>query len=107
MHPDLESFLQDALSQVKPTSPQIGRVVVEPDYETQPDAADSNRIADQLTQFLEGQALNPDLLNTHNGQEIKIAEKDALVRKYIRRITLHTGSVEGAWIELAPPGNWI
>ncbi len=107
MHPDLESFLEDALARVTPTSSQIGRVVVEPDYEADPDAADAEPVADQLTECLQSQVLNPELLASHDGQEIKAASCEALIHKYIRRITLHAEQVKGNWIEIAPPGNWI
>ncbi len=107
MHPDLESFLEEALSRVKPTSSQIGRVVVEPDYEAGPDIADAEPVADQLTGCLQSQVLNTELLTSHDGQEIKIASSEALLHKYVRRITLHADQVEGYWIEIAPPGNWI
>ena len=107
MHPDLEFFLEQAFSRISPTSPQIGRVVVEPDYEADPDNADSIPVADQLTNCLQSQSLNPDLISAHAGQEIKLPDTEALLRKYIRRITLHADRVDGPWIEVAPPGNWI
>ena len=37
MDPQLEFFLEEAFSAVRPTSPQIGRIVVEPDYDISPD----------------------------------------------------------------------
>ena len=107
MHPDLESFLEEALARVKPTSSQIGRVVVEPDYEAEPDAADAKPVADQLTGCLRSQVLNMELLTSHDGQEIKVSSSETLILKYIRRITLHADQMDGDWIEIAPPGNWI
>jgi len=37
MNPQLEFFLEDAFNSVRPTSPEVGRVVVEPDYDVSPD----------------------------------------------------------------------
>jgi hypothetical protein len=48
-----------------------------------------------------------DSLGSPQGVDIDIAGAYRLLRKYIRRITLHADGVEGDWIEVAPPGYWI
>ena len=30
-----------------------------------------------------------------------------LLNKYVRSITLHQDKLDGSWVEVAPPGNWI
>ena len=107
MHPELEDFLESALNNVQPTSSQIGRVVVEPDYDVAPDTADSASLAQQLLACLSGQALRDGELASHDGLEVTLGDDCAVLKKYIRRITLHADSADGAWVEVAPPGNWI
>ena len=107
MHPDLEFFLEEAFQGVKQTSPEIGRVVIEPDYDVAPDSKDAGHLASELLQCLREVTLVPDALRSHDGQEVDVSGPCRLLRKYIRRITLHSDSIEGDWIEVAPPGNWI
>lgn len=104
MHPELEFFLEKAFASVQRTSPDIGRVVVEPDYNAAPDAKDADRLASELVQRLRDASVDKNALAGHEGQAI---EPSGLLQKYIRRITLHADTVEGDWIEVAPPGNWI
>ncbi|SRR5579875_1489535 len=104
MHPELEAFLEKAFASVQPTSPGIGRVVVEPDYNAEPDAKDAHRLAGELVQQLRQVSLDKNAIASHQGQTV---ETSGLLRKYIRRITLHADTVEGDWVEVAPPGNWI
>ncbi len=107
MHPELEFFLEEAFQSVAQTSPQIGRVVVEPDYEIAPEAKDAGHLASELLQCLR-EADSSGLPDTgHEGLEIEILGPYRLLRKYLRRITLHADPIEGDWIEVAPPGNWI
>ncbi|MBV9156654.1 MAG: hypothetical protein JO097_10360 [Acidobacteriaceae bacterium] len=107
MHPELESFLNSAFSSVQPTSPEIGRVVVEPDYETTPSQHDAGHLASELVQCLREQTPDPKALASHEGFEADMPGAYRLLSKYVRRITLHQDSTEGPWIEVAPPGNWI
>ncbi len=107
MHPELEDFLESAFDSVQPTSSMIGRVVVEPDYDVKPDPSCASHIAQQLSECIRNQQLVNDRLATLGGLEVTIGPEYNLLRKYLRRITLHADSVEGAWVELAPPGNWI
>lgn len=107
MHPELETFLEKAFRKVQPTSGEIGRVVVEPDYETAPAEHDGRHLVSELVQCVREQCVDPDVLATHEGFEIDIPGAYRLLAKYIRRITLHADKVDGPWIEVAPPGNWI
>jgi hypothetical protein len=107
MHPDLELFLEEALQGVEQTSPDIGRVVVEPDYDVEPDPKDAGHLASELLQCLRGAKPDKAALVGSEGQELEIPGAYRALRKYIRQITLHADPVEGSWIEVAPPGNWI
>src|SRR4051794_23477381 len=100
MHPDLEDFLESAFQSVAPTSPSIGRVVVEPDYDCAPSEQDAVHLASELVQTLQGQTESPSKLTSHQGQEIEIPGKYRLLALYIRRITLHADKAEGPWVEV-------
>ena len=107
MHPDLEFFLEKAFEGVAPTSPEIGRVVVEPDYDIAPQANDAGNVASELVQCIGEAAPDGDRLASPDGYEVDIPGVYRVLRKYVRRITLHADKVEGDWVEVAPPGNWI
>jgi len=107
MNPDLEFFLEKTIGGVAPTSPEIGRVVVEPDYDVAPDTQDADRLGIEFVRILRESKPDKAAMATLEGQEIRIPEFCPLIRKYIRRVTLHADKVEGDWIEVAPPGNWI
>jgi hypothetical protein len=107
MDPQLEFFLEDAFKAVPPTSPQIGRVVVEPDYDRTPDPKERDQLAAELVQCIQEQSPNAAELATPDGWELKFPNKYPLLRKYVRRITLHQAPTERPWVEVAPPGNWI
>jgi hypothetical protein len=107
MNPDIEFFLEEAFASLPPTSNAIGRVVVEPDYESAPAPGDPQQLRSEFTELLRGQNINDSALKSQDGLEIKIPNNYQLLSKYIRRITLHADSVEGDWVEVAPPGYWI
>jgi hypothetical protein len=107
MDPQLDFFLECALGPVQPTSPEIGRVVVEPDYDVSPVQADAVPLAEELTRCIREQSADSAALATREGFAVDIPERYPLLRKYIRSITLHQDRAEGAWVEVAPPGNWI
>jgi hypothetical protein len=107
MHPELEFFLESAFSSIQPGSEKIGRVVVEPDYNMKPDRNDAGDLSQQLTECLRDRPLTEAALGSFDGLEVRIPGECTTLKKYIRRITLHADPVEGAWIEVAPPGNWI
>jgi hypothetical protein len=107
MHPDLEFFLEDAFKSVRQTSSEVGRVVVEPDYDVAPEPNDAGPLANELVQCLCKTSINKDALSSHGGFDITVPSAYRVLGKYIRRITLHADGVEGEWIEVDPPGNWI
>ncbi len=107
MHPELEDFLENALGAVQPVAQGIGRVVVEPDYDVAPANDEGSKLATELAGCIRGQRTDLLALQSPQGFEAEIAAKYGLLKKYIRRITLHADSVEGPWVEVAPPGNWI
>ena len=107
MDPQLESFLEDAFKSVKSTSPEIGRAVVEPDYDVSPDPRERDQLARELVQCIHEHPITADELAMPEGANIEIPGKFPLLRKYIRSITLHRTPTEQPWIEVAPPGNWI
>ena len=107
MNPEIEFFLEKAFGSVQPTSAEIGRVVVEPDYEVSPSQRDAGHLASELIQCVQEQTLDPAALSSHDGLEIEIPGGYRLLKKYVRRITLHQDKPDGAWVEVAPPGNWI
>lgn len=107
MDPQLEFFLEDAFKSIQPTSPQIGRVVVEPDYDVSPVPQDRGELSHQLTRFLQEQSPDLAAVASPRGYEIRIPRKYRVLAKYLRQITLHGERVSGPWVEVAPPGNWI
>jgi hypothetical protein len=107
MDPRLEPFLEDALDGVKATSSRIGRVVVEPDYDVSPVDGDADAIANELRELIQRQSPDPAALASPEGYQVHIPEDCPVLAKYIRAITLHQDTVEGSWVEVAPPGNWI
>jgi hypothetical protein len=107
MHVELEDFLESAFDPIQPSSSKIGRVVVEPDYDVQPDPSCASHIAQQLSDCIRNQPLTGDRLAARNGLEATIGPEYDLLRKYLRRITLFADPLEGPWVEVAPPGNWI
>lgn len=107
MDPGLEAFLEDALESVQPISSGIGRVVVEPDYNNSPLESDGPVLAQQLRELIQRQSPDAASLASSEGYEVDIPSECRILAKYIRSITLHQDRVEGSWVEVAPPGNWI
>jgi hypothetical protein len=107
MNPDLEIFLEGTFGKIQPTSAMIGRVVVEPDYDVTQSASDAEQLTSELAELLGSQTPSKESLNTLHGWEVTIPEKYSLLASYLLRITLHSNKVEGPWVEVAPPGNWI
>lgn len=107
MNPNLEEFLESAFSSIKPTSDAIGRVVVEPDYDSGVMAEDGPQLRSEFLELLNAQNVDGNALKSYDGFEVKIPDRYKLLSKYIRRLTFHADSVEGDWVEVAPPGNWI
>lgn len=107
MNPDLEFFLQNAFTGIEPLSAQVGRVVVEPDYNRSFTPEDASPLRDELTEFLGSQKPTEKDLRSYDGFETKIGTNYSLLQKYVRRISLHADAADGDWIEVMPPGNWI
>src|SRR5438105_1737542 len=107
MDPQLEFFLEDAFKSVQPTSPEIGRVVVEPDYDMTPDQKERDQLAAELNSCIQEHSPKTTDLAARHGFELKIPSKYPLLSKYVRSITLHQAPMERPWVEVAPPGNWI
>lgn len=107
MNPDLEFFLESAFENIKQSLANVGRVVVEPLYDVEYSEIDKQELAAQLNKLLQSQKVDLVAVSTTDGQPLAIPGDLMLLRKYIRSVTLHAEPVEGAWIEVAPPGNWI
>ena len=107
MNLELESFLDEAFKSIQPLWKEVGRVVVEPDYEAEHGPQDGPKVAQELAELLNEQSPEPAAVGSHDGQEIQISDRYPLIAKFIRSITLHHEHLEGSWIEVAPPGNWI
>lgn len=107
MHPELEDFLEDALTDIRTKSPEVGRVVVEPDYEVAPADGDARLLQQQLGELLDRQSPDAAALASPQGFQVHFPEDCPIIAKYFRSITLHRDSVEGSLVEVAPPGNWI
>jgi hypothetical protein len=107
LDPQLEFFLEEAFRSVRPTSSQIGRVVIEPDYDISPDQQERDQLADELVRCIQEQSPNATDLVSPQGWELKIPTKYPLLTKYLRSVTLHQAPTERPWVEVAPPGNWI
>lgn len=98
MHPDLEFFLEDAFDPIQPSVPGIGRVIVEPDYDAEPDASEAEALRSELIEFVQGHPASGD---------VKVPAGHGVLSKYVRRLTLKKDALHGSWVEVAPPGNWI
>ena len=107
MHPDLEPFLEDAFCSIQPTSDAIGRIVVEPDYDVEAQPSDAQALAAELQRYLETISYDAAQVAQPLGLEMEIPSQYGLLKKYIRQVTLHGNRIDGPWIEVAPPGNWI
>ncbi len=107
MNPELEFFLEEAFGSVNSTSLEIGRVVVEPDYDKSPDPQDREPLVTELVRCIQRESPNIAELASPQGWEVKMLGRYSILAKYMRRVTLHKGPSERPWIEVAPPGNWI
>jgi hypothetical protein len=107
MNPDIEDFLNAAFQNVQPTSPAIGRVVIEPDYEADVTRSDAEGLPRELLACLQTQSPDSSALAAPEGVDVKIPAAFPLLAKYVREITLHQNKLDGSWVEVAPPGSWI
>lgn len=107
MNPDLEFFLEDAFAPVKQSSKEIGRVVVEPDYDAMLRPEDAQPLCEELEKLLHHLQPTQPALHSHDGFEARISDEYPLLRRYVRRVVLHSDEINGDWVEVMPPGNWI
>lgn len=107
MNPDLEFFLEDAFASIKQSSKEVGRVVVEPDYDATVTPSDAQPLCQELSRLLRQQHPTDAALHSNDGFEAAISDDYPLLRKYIRRVVLHSDDISGDWVEVMPPGNWI
>jgi len=107
MNPENEDILEDALQPIKPSSAEVGRVLIEPDYEVGIEPSDAKQLSIEIERLLQEQTPDPDKLTSHDGFTVKIPSQYPMLTKHIRRISLHSDRAEGQWIEVLPPGNWI
>ncbi len=107
MNPSLEWFLEDTFRDIEPTSSAIGRVVLEPDYDSTPNASDAPSLRDELVAFIRQQLPGVVELASPDGAEATTLSKFSTLSKYVRRVTLHQDRLPGSWIEITPPGSWI
>lgn len=97
MHPDLDDYLEETFGAMPPVA-GIGHLVIEPDYETAPTEEDRGALVRELTECVRGHQAP---------EEFAIEARYPVLRKYVRRVSLHADVVEGSWVEIVPPGNWI
>jgi hypothetical protein len=102
VNPNLEFFLEDVVRGITPTSSQIGRVVLEPDYDVCERIGDAQSLRDQIVELIRSQ--NAD---APDGTEVEIPPAASLLRKYLQRVILYRNRLPGEWIEVTPPGSWI
>jgi hypothetical protein len=107
MKPQIENFLQEALKNVSPQVQGVGRVVVEPDYDSDAPLQQPEELAAEFQRLLRSQRVDLVALMSHVGFEVEDLSSFPRVASLVRRISLHSDSAEGPWIEVAPPGSWI
>ena len=107
MNPDLETYLDEVFESVQPTSPDIGRVVLQPNYEDGPLSGDAEQLRVELVQLLKAQKPGLVGLESHQGVEVSVPGQYQTLGKFVRTVTLHANHLEGPWVEIAPAGSWI
>lgn len=106
MNPEIETMLEDAFEPIQPVSTTVGRVAVEPDYESGLTPAETPQIRAELEKLLQGVKLSATDIASHDGQNIDFSGS-SLLSRYLRKISLHGGEADTPWVEVVPPGNWI
>ena len=108
MNPDLEDHLQNAFKTLQPTNPAIGRVVVEPEYESEASPAAPEVLLSELKDLLTAfQLPEGHELPVHAGEQVSGLDKCPHLKEIVRRVSLHGDREDGPWVEVAPPGYWI
>lgn len=106
MNPEIEPLLEEKLASLAPTSNLVGRVSVEPDYESGLTATDIQQLRTELEEVLSTVPVSADAINGHDGQTVDFKAFPTLTR-FIRKISLHGGDAVEPWVDVVPPGNWI
>lgn len=106
MNPEIEPMLEEAFESIEPVSTSVGRVAVEPDYDSGLSAGDVPQIKQELEKLLSSVQLSPDAIASHEGQTVNFSGSLTLSR-FVRKISLHGGEADKPWVEVVPPGNWI
>ena len=106
MNPEIEPLLDDALTSIQPVMPEVARVEVEPEYESEMSASDVPRIKAELEKLIAATRMSPEAIASHAGQEVGFENYPTLSR-FVRKISLHGGEPEKPWVQVIPPGNWI
>ena len=99
-------MLEDAFESIQPFTTSVGRVAVEPDYESGMTAADVPNIKSELEKLLGGLQYSAQAIASHDGQDVDFRGSSTLAR-FVRKISLHGGEADKPWVEVVPPGNWI
>ncbi len=107
MNPDLETYLDEVFASVQPTSPEIGRVVLQPNYEDGPPSGDAEQLRVELVRLLQEQKPGLVGLESPEGIEILIPGQYQTLSKFVRTVTLHANRLDGPWVEIVPAGSWI
>lgn len=108
MNPDIENFLQDALKNLPPSVQGVGRVVVEPDYDSTAELQNPQGLIVEFVRLLNAQRVDMVALMSHVGFEVDDFSRYPRVASLVRRISLHAdAAADGPWVEVAPPGYWI
>lgn len=106
MNPEIEPMLEEAFESIQPVSTAVGRVAVEPDYESGLSADDVPQIKAELEKLLQCVQLSAGAIASHDGQDVSFTTSPTLMR-FVRKISLHGGEADKPWVEVVPPGNWI
>jgi hypothetical protein len=100
-------FLASVFAQIRSTSPLIGKVLIEPREDVQPEDSDHNELASELTRLLQEQSPGSEW-NWRQGITVAIPERYQYLKKYVRSITLRQDKcTPGApWVQVEPFGTY-
>lgn len=97
----LEAFLEDVSAGIEPSS-DLGNLVLDPRYGTDPDPSEFRGIRAELCS-LRGDLSKRAQVRSPQGESIPIPRHYPLLGKYVRAITLRRDK-DGAWIHVLPQG---
>lgn len=99
------SFLEEAFGSILPLFAAKCYVTVLPDYTTAAVPADRGALIDELVRCLRDHPPDSDALRSPQGYDIKMTETYPLLKRYLRGITLRSGSRSNAWVQVLPDGG--